>query len=116
MAAEAAPAAEPSPEGLGETEDTGAGGNTAATAAAAAARTAAAAASGPAQPRVYMLLVPPQDAPVIIIQRLVRGRLTRETYRALKVCTKNQQQEKLLLAGNTFTVFAVLFGPTGVEV
>lgn len=32
-----------------------------------------------------MVLVPPQDAPVIIIQRLVRGQLMRETYQMLKV-------------------------------
>eukprot|EP00903_Cladosiphon_okamuranus_P006276 g6158.t1 len=31
-----------------------------------------------------MVLVPPHDAPVLIIQRLVRGRLMRETYKILK--------------------------------
>lgn len=102
MAAEAA-AGGAAPEGLEGTEDTGAGGNAVAAAAAAAAGgagaavvtagTAAAAALGSAKQRFEMLLVSPQDAPVIIIQRLVRGRLTREVYRALKVSTKNQEEE-----------------------
>ena len=94
-AAEAAAtaAAGSSLEGMEGTEDTGAGAS--ATAAAAAAAAVDAAASGPTKRRFEMHLVPPQDAPVIMIQRLVRGRLMRETYKGIKVCAKD---EKLLSA------------------
>lgn len=71
--------------GLEGTEEKGAEATAAQAAEAAATAAAVATAMGPGVCRFEMVLVPPQDAPVIIIQRLVRGRLMRETYKMLKV-------------------------------
>lgn len=51
----------------------------------AAAAATATTAIGPGAGKLEMVLVPPQDAPILIIQRLIRGRLVRDTYRMLKV-------------------------------
>ena len=83
-AAPETPAAVGSSGGLEGTEEKGAEATAAQAAEGGAAAVAAATAMGPG-PRFEMVLVPPQDAPVIIIQRLVRGQLMRETYQMLKV-------------------------------
>lgn len=51
---------------------------------------AVATAMRPGTGKLEMVLAPPYDAPVIIIQRLVRGRLMRETYKMLKVLVSFQ--------------------------
>lgn len=62
--------------GLDGTEETGGE--------AAGASAVSAAAADPPR-RLEMVLIPPEDAPIIIIQRLVRGLIARETYARLKV-------------------------------
>lgn len=46
---------------------------------------AATAATVPMAVGVEMVLVPPEDAPVLVVQRLVRGWLSRQQYQSLKV-------------------------------
>lgn len=73
-----APAAAGVPSGGMDGTEERAGGSSSGTA-------GAAAGAVPMAVGVEMVLVPPEDAPVLVVQRLVRGWLTRQQYQSLKV-------------------------------